>query len=82
MDQFAGLEELDISGTRIRNLANIVKYPELTALDISRIDGLVVPPQLIWCRNLKLLTVDQAFRDDPTIRALARRGVIIIYAGN
>jgi serine/threonine protein kinase len=82
MDRFAGLEELDISGTRIRNLANIVQYPKLAALDISRIEGLVIPPQLIWCRNLKLLTVDQSFQDDPTIRALARRGVIIIYAGN
>jgi tRNA A-37 threonylcarbamoyl transferase component Bud32 len=82
MDRFSGLEELDISGTRIRNLANIVKYPKLASLNISRIEGLSISPQLIWCRNLKLLTVDQSFRDDPTIRALARRGVIIIYAGN
>jgi serine/threonine protein kinase len=82
MDRFAGLEELDISGTRIRNLANILTYPHLASLDISAIEGLVISPQLIWCRNLKLLTVDQSFRDDPTIRALARRGVIIIYAGN
>jgi len=82
MDRFAGLEELDISGTRIRNLANIVKYSRLTTLDISGIEGLAISPQLIWCRNLKVLTVPQSFRDDPTIRALARRGVIIIYAGN
>ena len=82
MDRFAGLEELNISGTRIRNLSNIVKYPKLTTLDISRIEGLAISPQLVWCRNLKLLTVAQSFRDDPTIRTLARRGVIIIYAGN
>ena len=82
MDRFAGVEELDISGTRIRNLANIVKYNKLTTLDISRIEGLVISPQLVWCRNLKVLTVSQSHRDDPTIRALARRGVIIIYAGN
>jgi len=82
MDRFAGLEELDISGTRIRNLANIVKYSRLTTLDISQIEGLSISPQLVWCRNLKVLTVSRAFRDDPTIRALARRGVIIIYAGN
>ena len=80
MDRFGGLEELDISGTRIRNLANIVKYSRLTTLDISRIEGLAISPQLIWCRNLKLLTVAESFRDDPTIRALARRGVIIIFA--
>jgi len=82
LDRFAGLEELDISGTRIRNLANIVKYSRLTTLDISRIEGLAISPQLVWCRNLKVLTVAQSFRDDPTIRALARRGVIIIYSGN
>jgi len=82
MDRFAGVEELDISGTRIRNLANIVKYNKLTTLDISRIEGLMISPQLVWCRNLKVLTVDQSHREDPTIRALARRGVIIIYAGN
>jgi|GEM_PF-891106 len=79
LDQFAGLEVLDISRTHIRNLGNIVKYPKLSALDISGIDGLAISQQLIWNRNLKVLTVSSEFRNDPTIRLLANRGVIIIY---
>ncbi len=79
LDQLTGLRTLDISGTRIRNLTNIVKYPKLTSLDISGIKGLSISPQLIWCRNLNLLTVSDKFKGDPTIRALANRGVIIIY---
>jgi hypothetical protein len=80
LDQMAGLEVLDISRTRIRNLVNLVKYPKLTSLDISGIDGLSVSPQLVWCRSLRMLTVSEAFRDDPTIRTLANRGVIIIFS--
>lgn len=80
LDQLAGLQILDIGKTRIRNLVNIVKYPRLTSLDISGIDGLSIAPQLIWCRNLRVLTVSEKFKDDPTIRTLANRGVIIIYA--
>jgi serine/threonine protein kinase len=79
LDPLAGLRTLDISGTHIRNLVNIVKYPRLTALDISNINGLSISPQLVWCRNLNLLTVSESFKDEPTIRALANRGVIIIY---
>ncbi|MCK4565156.1 MAG: hypothetical protein KAU94_10840, partial [Verrucomicrobia bacterium] len=79
LDQMAGLHTLDISGTRIRNLINIVKYPKLTSLDISNIEGFSISPQLVWCRNLNLLTVSEAFKADPTIRTLANRGVIIIY---
>ncbi len=78
-DSLSGIETLNISDTRIRNLANIVKYPRLTTLDISRIEGLSITPQLVWCRNLKLLTVAEGFRSDPTIQSLAKRGVIIIY---
>lgn len=80
LDPLVGLRTLDISGTRIRNLGNMVKYPKLTALNISGIEGLSISPQLIWCRNLTLLTVSEAFKGDPTIRALANRGVIVIYA--
>jgi len=80
LDQMAGLQILDIAKTRIRNLVNLVKYPRLTSLDISGIDGLSISPQLIWCRNLRVLTVSEKFKDDPTIRSLANRGVIIIYA--
>ncbi len=79
LNQLSGLTALDISRTRIRNLVNIDKYPKLTALDISGIEGLSIAPQLVWCRNLKLLTVSEEFRFDPTIQTLAKRGVIIIY---
>ncbi len=82
IDEFAGLEILDLGGTRIRNLGNIVKYPRLTTLDISRIEDLAIPPQLLWCRNLKRLTISEIHRDNPTVKNLARRGVIIIYTGN
>ncbi len=78
-DSLSGIETLNISDTRIRNLANIVKYPRLATLDISRIEGLSITPQLVWSRNLKLLTVAEGFRSDPTIQSLAKRGVIIIY---
>lgn len=80
LDQLSSLRSLNISRTQIRNLANIVKYPKLTALDISGIDGLAISQHLIWCRNLRTLTVSESFKDNPTIRALANRGVIIIYA--
>ncbi len=80
LDQLADLRVLDISHTRIRNLSDIVKYPKLTTLDISGIDGLAIPLHLVWCRELRTLTVSEKFKDNPTIRALANRGVIIIYA--
>jgi len=79
LDQLTGLRVLDLSGTRIRNLANLVKYPKLTQLDISHIEGLSISQQLIWLRQLKILTVAETFRNDPTVRALARHGTIIIY---
>ncbi|VGO23118.1 serine/threonine-protein kinase [Pontiella sulfatireligans] len=82
LDQLSGLTALYISGTGIRNLSNIVRYPKLSSLDISGIEGLAISQQLIWCRSLKLLTVSNAFRNDPIIRTLARRGVIIIYSNN
>jgi len=80
LDQLVNLKVLDISKTRIRNITNILKYPKLESLDISGIDGLTVSPQLIWSPYLKMLTISEAFFNDPTIRALARRGVIIIYS--
>jgi len=78
-DQLRELQVLDISNTRIRDITNILKYPKLKSLDISGIDGLAVSPQLFWSQNLKMLTISETFRNDPTIGALARRGVIIIY---
>ncbi|MDZ8119394.1 protein kinase domain-containing protein [Pontiella agarivorans] len=81
LDQLTSLQSLDISGTNIRNISNILKYSRLRTLDISRIEGLTITPQLIWLRNLKMLTVSEAFREDPTIQSLSRRGVIIIYSG-
>ncbi len=79
LEPFTELRALDISETQIRNLGDIVKYPKLTSLNISGINGLTISPQLIWCRNLNLLTVSEKFKGDPTIRALANHGVIIIY---
>jgi serine/threonine protein kinase len=79
LDHLAGIESLDISDTRIRNIGNIDKYPRLISLDISGIDGLTISPQLLWCRQLQWLTVSENFRDDPTIQQLAARGTIIIY---
>ncbi len=79
LDQLAGLHVLDISRTRVRNLANVAKYPQLTALDISGIDGLTLPKHLVWNRNLRTLTVSGPFANDPVIHSLASRGVIIIY---
>ena len=82
LEQFRDLQVLDISKTRIRDLSNIIRYPKLRSLDISGIDELGVTPQLIWNQHLKMLTVSEKHRNDPTIRNLARRGVIIIYADN
>jgi Leucine-rich repeat (LRR) protein len=79
LDQLGGLQVLDISRTRIRNLTILIKYPKLTSLDISGIDGLAISQQLVWSRDLNVLTVSEEFKDDPTIRSLANRGVIIIY---
>ncbi len=81
-DRMADLKLLDISNTRIRNLNSLIRYPKLTSLDISGIEDLTISPQLIWIRNLKILTVSETFRNDPTIRAISRRGVIIIYSDN
>ena len=82
LDQLNNLRVLDISNTNIRNLSNLVKLSKLTTLDLSGIEGLTISQQLIWNRNLKLLTVPEAYRNDMTIKSLARRGVIIIYSDN
>jgi serine/threonine protein kinase len=82
LDQMKSLQLLDISKTRIRNISNIIRYPKLRALDLSGIEDLDISPQLIWNQNLKMLTVAERYRTDPTIVALARRGVIIIYSDN
>jgi serine/threonine protein kinase len=82
LDQLAGLTMLDIGSTRIRNLANITKYPQLEILDLGGIEGLTIPQQLLWCRRLRMLTVSETVRNDSTIRALSRQGVIIIYTDN
>ncbi|WP_372807761.1 protein kinase domain-containing protein [Pontiella sp.] len=82
LDQMKSLQLLDISKTRIRNISNMIRYPKLRALDLSGIDDLDISPQLIWNQNLKVLTVAQRYSTDPTIAALARRGVIILYSDN
>jgi serine/threonine protein kinase len=82
LEQWTGLQTLNLSGTGIRELSGLIRYPRITTLDISNIEGLAVSEQLIWLRKLKLLTVAEAFRENPTIRSLSRRGVIIIYSEN
>lgn len=82
LDQMTGLKTLNIGGTRIRNLSNIINYSKLAALDISDIEGLSISQELIWLQNLKLLTISETFRNNPTVQSLARRGVIIIYTDN
>lgn len=82
LDQLAGLKLLDISGTGIRNTSTLAKYSKLTTLDISDIEGLTISPQLVWSRNLKMLTVSDAYRNDRTIKALANLNVIIIYTNH
>ena len=79
LEPLSELESLNISGTRIRNISNIIKYPHLTTLNISNIQDLKLPQQLLWCRNLKWLTISTAFRNDPIIQSLSRNGTIIIY---
>ncbi|NLX26999.1 MAG: protein kinase [Lentisphaerae bacterium] len=81
-DPLAEIETLSIRNTRIRNLSNIVKYSKLVALDISGIQGLSLSEQLIWCRNLKRLTLSEIFRDDPIIQSLSRNDTIIIFTEN
>lgn len=81
-DQFKKLQLLNISNTRIKNLSDTIKFPKLASLDISRIEGIEIPSQLIWSQKLKLLTVSESHRNNPTINALAKRGVIIIYSKN
>ena len=75
----ANLRMLDLSHTSIRNLSSLIKASKLTTLNISGIENLSLSEQLIWNRNLKMLTVSATFRNDPTLKLLARRGVIIIY---
>jgi hypothetical protein len=78
--QLSGVKVLDISKTRIRDIAPILKYSRLSTLDISGIEELTVSPQLVWLQNLRMLTISEALFNDPTILALTRRGVIIIYS--
>jgi hypothetical protein len=82
LKQMKDLQALDISKTRIRNLSNIIKYPNLATLDISGIEELEISQQLIWNRKLKMLTVSESFRNDPTLKILSNRGVIIIYTAD
>ncbi len=82
IDHFQNLEVLDLGNTQIRNISNIVKYPKLKSLDLSGNQNLTLSQQLIWNRNLKMLTVPDTFRNDSVVKTLAQRGVIIIYSDN
>ena len=79
LEPLAALESLDISKTRVRNISNIVKYPHLASLNISGIEGVAISQNLIWCPNLKRLTVPENVRNNSIIQSLAQRGVFIFY---
>ena len=70
---------LDIRGTQVRDISGVLNFSKLKVLDISGIDEVSIPSQLIWSRNLQMLTVSRAFAADPTITALQRRGVIVTF---
>lgn len=82
LDHLINLQSLDISETRIKNISVLLKHPNLTTLNISNIEDLEISPQLILNQKLKMLTVSEKLRNDPTVMALARRGVIVIYTGH
>jgi len=82
LKQLENLKVLDISRTRIRTLNSVIGYQKLMSLNVSGIEELVISPQLIWNQNLKMMTVSQSLHSDPTIQALSRRGVLIIYTDN
>lgn len=78
-DQFTELQMLDISNTRVKDISNILQFPQLRSLDVSGIDGLVLSPQLVWSQHLSILSISGSYRNDPTIRTLTTRGVIVVY---
>jgi serine/threonine protein kinase len=78
-DEFLNLQVMDLSNTRVRDISNILQFPKLRTLDISGIEDLTISPQLLWSQNLQLLTVSRPFQNDPTVLALQRRGIVIIY---
>ncbi len=73
------LRTLDIGGTRILDLGGLFRFPRLVSLNLSGIAEMDIPPQLLWCRDLRVISVPLSYRADPTIIALARRGVIMAY---
>ena len=59
----------------------VLLVPVCRAAWVSHFDKLLGESRLQILFS-KVLTVAQSHRDDPTIRTLARRGVIIIYTGD
>lgn len=73
------LNILDLSHTRIRNLSSILRYPKLTTLNLSGIENLELSPRLIWCRQLKTITLTPQTQTPQALRPLINRGIILIY---
>ena len=82
LKQLENLKVLDISRTRIQTLNSVIGCQKLMSLNVSVIEELVISPQLIWNQNLKMMSVSESLRSDPTVQALSRRGVLIIYTDN
>jgi serine/threonine protein kinase len=80
--RFPNLQFLDISRTQIRNLSGILEYPHLKDLNISGIKDATIPPQLLWCRELRSITLSQKFRTDPTLQKLSNRGVFLFFTAD
>ena len=77
--RFPNLRFLDISQTQIRNLSGILEYPHLKDLNISGIKDLSIPSQLLWCRELRSITLSEKFRNDPTIQKLSNHSVFLFF---
>ncbi len=73
------LNILDLSHTRIRNLSTILRYPNLTTLHLNGIENLELSPRLIWCRQLKTLTLTPKTQTPQVLQPLINRGIILIY---
>ena len=73
------LNILDLSHTRIRNISSILRYPNLTTLHLNDIENLELSPRLIWCRQLKTITLTPQTQTPQALQPLINRGILLIY---
>ncbi|MFL2876512.1 MAG: protein kinase domain-containing protein [Pontiellaceae bacterium] len=73
------LNILDLSHTRIRNISSILRYPNLTTLQLNGIENLELSPRLIWCRQLKTITLTPQTQTPQALQPLINRGILLIY---